>query len=66
MAMKLSHWRQAIQLMRIASESPDQLTQDEIEVILDIWNRKPQRLSIWTQLIIIGAITLAGAVISNV
>ena len=27
-------------LMRIAIQSPDQLTVDEIEVILDIWNRK--------------------------
>ena len=26
------------QLMGIAIESPDQLTEDEIEVILDIWN----------------------------
>ena len=32
------------QLMRIAIESPDQLT-DEIEVILDFWNRKPRRIS---------------------
>ena len=34
------------ELMRIAIESPDQHTEDEIEVILDIWNRKPQRISI--------------------
>ena len=33
------------QLMRIAEPS-DQLTEDEIEVILDIWNRKPGRISI--------------------
>ena len=26
------------QLVRIVIESPDQLTEDEIEVILDIWN----------------------------
>ena len=26
------------QLMRLAIESPDQLKEDEIEVILDIWN----------------------------
>ena len=35
-----------IQLMRIAIESPDQLIEDEIEVILDFWNRKPRRISI--------------------
>ena len=46
--------------LRIAIESLDQL--DEIEVILDIWNRKPRRMYIGTQLII-GAITLACAVI---
>ena len=34
------------QLMRISIESPDKLTEDEIEVILDIWNRKPRRISI--------------------
>ena len=34
------------QLMRIAIESPGQLTEDEIEVILDIWNRKPRRITI--------------------
>ena len=28
------------QLMKIAIESPGQLTEDEIEVILNIWNRK--------------------------
>ena len=27
--------------LRIAIESPDQLTEDKIEVIIDIWNRKP-------------------------
>ena len=31
--------------MTIAIESADQLTEDEIEVILDIWNRKPQIIS---------------------
>ena len=51
--------------MRIAIDSPDQLTENEIEVILDIWNRKPQKISIWTQLII-GAITRDCTVIPNV
>ena len=35
------------QLMRIAMEPPDQLREDEIEVILDNWNRKPRRISIF-------------------
>ena len=30
------------QLMRIVIESPDHLTEDEIEVIWDVMNRKPQ------------------------
>ena len=30
------------QVMKIATEFPDHLTDDEIEVSLDIWNRKPQ------------------------
>ena len=34
------------QLMRIVIESLDQLAEDEIEVIFDIWNRKPRRISI--------------------
>ena len=65
MATSLSHWSRLTQLMTIATESADQLTEDEIEVILDIWNRKPQIIS-WTQLIITGTITLACAVIPNV
>ena len=32
--------------MRIAIESPKTLTEQDVEEILDIWNRKPQRLSI--------------------
>ena len=34
------------QLMRITIESPAQLTEEEIEVTLDIWNRKPRRIFI--------------------
>ena len=33
-------------LMRIAIESPKTLTEQDVEEILDIWNRKPRRLSI--------------------
>ena len=33
-------------LTRIAINSPDQLTEDVIEVILEIWNRKPRRIFI--------------------
>ena len=51
--------------MRIAIESPHQLTEDEIEIIYDIWNRKPRRIYTWTQLII-GPITLACTEIPNV
>ena len=39
------------QLIRIAIESTDELTEDEIEVILEIWIRKPRRISIWTSLL---------------
>ena len=52
--------------MKIAIEFPDQLTENEIEVILDIWNRKTSKNTYLTQLKIIGAITLACAVIPNV
>ena len=34
------------QLMRIAIESPDKLTDDDLEEVLDIWNRKPRRVPI--------------------
>ena len=34
------------QLMRIAIESPVKLTNDNLEAILDIWNRKPRRIPI--------------------
>ena len=33
------------QLMRIAIESPEKLTEDDLEV-LDVWNRKPRRVPI--------------------
>ena len=34
------------QLMRIAIESPVKLTDDNLEAILEIWNRKPRRIPI--------------------
>ena len=34
------------QLMRIAIESPEKLTEDQLEAILDVWNRKPRRITI--------------------
>ena len=37
---RLSH------LMKIAIESPEKLTEDEVEAILEVWNRKPRRISI--------------------
>ena len=32
--------------MRIAIESPEKLTEDQLQEILDIWNKKPQRIRI--------------------
>ena len=37
---RLSH------LMRIAIESSEKLKEDEVEAILEVWNRKPRRISI--------------------
>ena len=51
------------QLIRIAIESPDQLKEDEIEVILDICNTSKN--SYLKQLIIIGTIILACVLIPN-
>ena len=34
------------QLMKIAIESPEKLDDSHLEEILDIWNKKPRRISI--------------------
>lgn len=34
------------QLVRIAIESPEKLTEEQLQEILDIWNKKPRRISI--------------------
>ena len=34
------------QLMRIAIESPEKLTEDQLQEILDIWNKKPRKIPI--------------------
>ena len=33
-------------LMKISIESPQELSNDDLEQIVDIWNRKPRRLSV--------------------
>ena len=34
------------QLMRIATESPEKLTESELEEVVKIWNRKPRRVTV--------------------
>ena len=34
------------QLMRIAIESPEKITEDQLQEILDIWNKKPRKIPI--------------------
>ncbi len=33
-------------LMRISSESPEQLSDNELEQMIDVWNRKHRRISV--------------------
>ena len=33
-------------LMQIAIESPDILSEDDLDVIIDIWNRKGRRIAV--------------------
>ena len=35
-----------LHLMKIAEDSPEKLTEGEVEAILEVWNRKPQRVSV--------------------
>ena len=37
--------------MKIALESPEALSDEELEQIVTVWTRKPRRIAVWQQTI---------------